>query len=146
MPQHCKKRPSTGSYPRRRLKCSTTTVTTDIVSKTNLVPSSNRRINTELAEPLRLPTHDCSDWHPLKYLQGVRSQLRQSQAEQLPSRPEKRMDQLSLPTPQTSTAVSALMTHWVLECVPAVIQRGAHVQGASSLWSFSEPLLVLPTQ
>lgn len=101
MPQHCKKRPSTGSYPRRRLKCSTTTVTTDNFSQTNLVPSSNRRINTNLRSFCAyLPTtYLCSDSHPLKYLQGVRSQLRQSQAEQLPSRPEKRMDQLSLPPP-----------------------------------------------
>lgn len=32
----------------------------DIVSKTNLVPSSNRHINAELAEPLHLPTHNLS--------------------------------------------------------------------------------------
>lgn len=62
---------------------------------------------------------------------------------------EGRMDQLGMPAHppnQTSPVVSALMAHRVLECVPAVIRHGAHVQGTSSLCSFSKSILVLSTQ
>lgn len=46
--------------------------------------------------PSLLTSHLPADWHPLKYLWGVRSLLRQSQVEQLLSGLENRMDQLSL--------------------------------------------------
>lgn len=47
--------------------------------------------------PSRLP----AEYHPLKYLQSVTSVLRHSQAEQLLSGPESRLDQISRCFPQT---------------------------------------------
>lgn len=90
--------------------------------------------------PSLLTTHLPADWHPLKYLWGVRSLLHQSQAEQLPSGPENRMDQLKSLLPQTGTVESALMTpqQW------NVARCSTRVQGASSLWSFSDPPSGLP--
>ena len=85
-----------------------------------------------------LETHLPVDWYPLKYLWGVRSLLCPSQAEQLLSGPEKRMDRRRLPPSNRPCGIRSHDPRMV-ECVPTVVRRSPRVQGASSLWSFSDP-------
>lgn len=144
MPQHCKKGCLLDHIPEGDWNAGRLLSHSDNVSLTNAVSSWHGRIDTELAEPLHLPTHNSSPcWlAPFKISLGCEVTI--------------------APKPGGAAAVRAWWTNSasppsdkqcgicshdpsMVECEPAVVWRSTRVQGTSSLWSFSDPPLVLPT-